>query len=74
MINIESKIILAFMLLITLASCSRTLRSDPEFIEDYRTFKVEKLSNGKYFIGFKSTPLTTVEEARIEWDHKAKQV
>ena len=66
---------LASIFLFFLCSCSGTLRgSDPEFIEDYRTFKVKQLGGGKYFIGFKGTPLTTVEDARIEWDHKAKQV
>jgi hypothetical protein len=61
--------------LFVICSCSGTLpSSDPEFIEDYRTFKVKQLGGGKYFIGFKGTPLTTVEEAREEWDYKAKQV
>ena len=57
-------------------SCSGTIisSSNPEFIEDYRTFKVKQLGGGKYFMGSKGTPLTTVQEARIEWDHKAKQV
>lgn len=59
---------------ILIACNSGTIRSDQERVDDYRTFKVEKIGNTKYFVAFKGTPLTTVEEARVEWDHKAKQV
>lgn len=37
-------------------------------------YTVEKLASNKYFIEFRGTPLNSIDDARYEWDYKAKQL
>lgn len=57
-----------------MVSCQNNEKASTVRPEHYTPFEVDKMAEGKFEVKFSGTPNTSIEEARDEWNHKAKQL
>ena len=67
-------LIVSVLSLFVTISCQNNQKASTIRPEHYMPFKVTKLAESKFEVKFSGTPNTSIEEARDEWNHKAKQL